>query len=273
MISFVDHMLDDLCDHISHELGVEKYKIIQACLSFDNKPKKWTDEKLKSVMNKPKADFSDCSFWQGNKTKTRKFFSESIKNHPLGKIDVKENLHNYLLELFQFHSECEEKLGCGVDFFDVQKDGWGNKFIFIHRLDKSVIDVSWTHCFNPITSIKLLKGAMREAIEYQIDTFRKKMKNEKIYTCQLCDVHFARSNIISHVDHYPISFEKLFQEFTNNWKKHSDLPTFFHEKANTYQPLFFEEDLQFKTEWIDFHDKKANFRLLCRTCNLKAPKK
>ena len=49
----------------------------------------------------------------------------------------------------------------------------------------------------------------------------------------------------------------------------SRIPETFSSCNKYYTTTFNDNDVDFKNEWIEYHNKKCSFQILCRSCNLK----
>lgn len=104
-----------------------------------------------------------------------------------------------------------------------------------------------------------LMNAMRSAVEDQILYFGR--TNER--KCVLCN-----STINLHVDHNTVLFSSLVEEFRANY---TDLivPTRFGKTNDaTNRVAFLPSDNVFRDAWFAYHEKHADLRVLCKTCNL-----
>tara|TARA_R110000803_G_scaffold162035_1_gene225652 strand:- start:3 stop:656 length:654 start_codon:yes stop_codon:yes gene_type:complete len=178
-----------------------------------------------------------------------------------------DDIFEYLMEMIYIHPESSEKIGDGISSFDIIRDCYRNIALKINQHTLKDISVSWTTIcsFKPRTKQSLLNDAFRNAINYQILEFRNnKLKNNKILECELC-----KSTFIINIDHI-IQFKQLTIEFLalTNLKT----PTEYDRSPFNKGCIFKLQDIEFKTEWDNYHKKHATLRPLCRTCNLKRPK-
>lgn len=118
--------------------------------------------------------------------------------------------------------------------------------------------VSWVKCTNKIVGqINPLTSAMRHAIKRQISIYKNKNTDK---TCCLC-----QSNLKIEVDHYPIKFAILKQNFILN----HIMPTTFKYHSKRGYSMFNQCDILCKKAWQKYHLQNANYRYLCSTCNKK----
>lgn len=78
------------------------------------------------------------------------FFRTMLKRYSVGAY-VSDDDTKDLTALLKRHDERDEKIGCGIDHFEVAPapDGYTGKCFWIVRSDGSRIDISFTHCLKP----------------------------------------------------------------------------------------------------------------------------
>jgi len=80
----------------------------------------------------------------------RAFFKEMLNRYPLG-ARLSDADAEDLEALLQRHEGLEEKVGCGIDHFEVREPPddappFSARCFWIVRTDGSVIDISYPHC-------------------------------------------------------------------------------------------------------------------------------
>ncbi|MBI3446323.1 MAG: DCL family protein [Magnetospirillum sp.] len=78
------------------------------------------------------------------------FFSAMLSRYPIGS-RISEADARDLRALLKRHDEESEKVGAGIDHFEVATppDGYSGKCFWIVRVDRSRIDFSFKHCLEP----------------------------------------------------------------------------------------------------------------------------
>lgn len=121
--------------------------------------------------------------------------------------------------------------------------------------------VSWCDCSRQSHSKdNYLNEAMRCAITEHMHDYKKKSPTLK---CAFC-----KSTSNPQVDHI-IPFFKIKTDFLMGFK---DVPDSF-DKNEFAARIFKVDDLEFELEWVKYHNSKATYQILCRTCNIKKGKK
>lgn len=73
------------------------------------------------------------------------FFKVMLGRYGIGEV-VNASDEPYLRDLLTRHVGYEEKIGCGIDYFKVDRDGYGWRCFWIVRLDGSEVHFSYRRC-------------------------------------------------------------------------------------------------------------------------------
>lgn len=199
----------------------------------------------------------------------------SFANMKITKVEVE---YNILLELLQNHPDYITKIGCGIDYFFVQRSKWKfNQFNFmIQRIDDSSTDFSFNKCLKPQRNNSKNKNyplIFRDIIKEQIDSFRSSAFNiigkDDMFICSQTGLKFKK--IYAHIDHvYPLTFDSIYNEFLRINK--IDL-----EKLDLSEDLGTSEVQKIKDKIIiedfyNFHKERAVLRVVYSKANLQAKK-
>ncbi len=200
---------------------------------------------------------------------------EILYETPEGEL-VSENHCAFLISLFSYHDEWQEKSSGGVKGIVTEIAEQGTKCFSLLKKSGNKIDISFPHSIKcipsgrkkPLTPQKLLdyKAAARTAIKPQIDNFRR----EALQSAEKCPytgetIHGGNCA----VDHTPPdTFDKLLFDFS------------FEELINPLDITVASingvvaefESAGLAKAWEDFHEANANLRLISKTGNLQLPK-
>lgn len=205
----------------------------------------------------------------GFKTKKECENYTRIKISDIGRTEIRDDNENFqfFMDLIHNHPECEEKCGCGINYFFIQRNPLNSKAnqTMIKRTDGTSTDFSWVYCcqFKPRSDKYNLTRAMRESISPQ--TIKFKQSQIKLI-CNICkSINEEYSNY--HVDHNEPPFRVLRDTFLS----HTDLnvPTSFGDCLKTNLTIFKNDDINFNNAWTSYHESNCSFQILCKTCNLK----
>lgn len=165
----------------------------------------------------------------------------------------------FFRSLFERHHHAEHKIGPGIKCIHFRPN---LKFpcstsIYIERNDDTEIIISYKKCISKPTAFSELSAAMRAATEPFTREFREVCEYD---TCTFCDSKYRLE--VDHID----PFHGIRDEYLNTTTNVH--PTKFNRDHNDFK-TFREEDREFKDQWITFHNSKANYQLLCASCNRK----
>lgn len=221
-----------------------------------------THERLVSL--KPKYFIGDIGF--GTQKAAEDYTRDIIASIGCQKIQTDHKHFKFFVDLIRNHSEMDEKIGCGIKYFQISKNKLNPKYYHtdLIRVDGTTIDFSWKSCAKSKKSdcVENLKSAMREYITDDIWKFKK----EANLICCLCNV----VNVEFHVDHNNPSFFELYNSFME--VNELQTPTLFDDNQ-FYQAKFRNNDSYFAQSWLKYHRKYAKLQILCAKCNLRKTKK
>ncbi len=205
----------------------------------------------------------------GFKTKKEcESYTRSIINE-LGSCQINKDNDKYKFfsDLIKNHSEYDEKVGNGIDYFYIQPNALNRKTFqtMIKRIDGSDIDFSWIYCcqFKLRSTTHHLNIAMRQSISTDIIKFKKSQSQLQCNHCQIMDIDYRDF----HVDHNDPPFRTLKHNFLDLNK--DTIPTSFRDCPKTYLTIFKVDDVVFENQWIEYHNNHCSLQILCRQCNLK----
>ena len=206
---------------------------------------------------------------QGFKTKkeSEEYTRRIVNELKTSRITKEDKYFSFFNDLIKNHPECDEKIGCGIDYFFIQPNVLNKKAYqtMIRRIDESIIDFSWVYCcqFKIRPSTTDLYTAMRQAIAPDMIKFKKEQIELQCSLCQVSDLNYSDY----HVDHNEPPFRTIRDNFTS--LPGSMIPLNFSSCPQTYASIFRDEDIEFKNNWIKYHNDSCSLQILCRDCNLK----
>ena len=170
----------------------------------------------------------------------------------------------FLLSIFEGHTEWENKTGKGIDYITVEKTTYNNRCFYIYRIDGSKTDISFNHAITARTDISKIKLACRNAIKREVINYRDKYVIFGLTKCVITNEVLYSNN--THIDHYDMQFNDLFKE----WIKDKDVnllagkinPTL----DNEVETRFTDQDII--NDFIDFHNQNTNLRAVSKYANL-----
>jgi hypothetical protein len=172
-----------------------------------------------------------------------------------------DHLFNELHEVLQRHPKAATKLNGIVDMKIVMNMHLTGKEVHIVKSNGNIEDISWLQCVSgkAHTPQSELLSAMRYSVENQIRTY----KENANCVCMECKQSTLEQ---PHVDHV-IHFAKLVKDFHRTTRLNPPT-TFATASDHSNRRDFRSEDKAYMDAWIDYHQKNAILRILCKTCNL-----
>lgn len=198
--------------------------------------------------------FSDVSF--SCKTHAlayaKQFITEQIPFYTIIELDSING--KFLTRLLSYHPDVEYKIGCGIKYFTKRSSGAGYT-LFIIRIDGSEESFSYKTCcgykYDDLTT------AMRTAIAPYLSNYKRLNPSP----CALC-----KTSVGLQVDHKTIPFCIIKKRFLE--QNTLEVPQKF-EKNQFKIICFNSKDIIFEKSWTDFHNKIADYQILCGCCNSK----
>ena len=166
--------------------------------------------------------------------------------------------HPFLFELIKRHPEPNEKYLNDISFFRAYPNpvtgDTSSPHVVLVRRNGSETPFSWNAC---VTGRRhggpQLLNAMRSAISEDIVEF----KFSQPQACMSCG-----SSGELDVDHV-VSFAELAEKFLSEKTNH---PTEFSKNYQS-RDIFCKNDIEFESEWVEFHLKNSTLQLLCKLCH------
>lgn len=172
----------------------------------------------------------------------------------------------FFTSLISLHSEYINKKGVGIDHIKVERDFHNNRCLYIHRVDGSKTDCSWTHCIQPASKKSIVLMAFRRAVKEIVYSF----KREKLTVVRICPefgTNLSMSNC--HASYAYPSFERLVDNFL-----HCNNITY--DSIRLTNPVPEDDDQrgiiscpEITHKWIEYHHKNASIILLSKEANLR----
>ena len=160
--------------------------------------------------------------------------------------------------------------------FKISRSPGNNALVMYVKFEgmKNYRIVSWVACStgkvtHQQSDDNMLNGAMRYAIRKQVNNYK------ALHPIQICAI--CQSQYRIELDHFPKHFVQIKEDFINmKLSKEEPAPTEFKwhpkkgnfmfkngTKSNNYY------DKKWKMSWQAYHNKHAEYRYLCSTCNKK----
>jgi hypothetical protein len=202
-----------------------------------------------------------------NITNGRKYITNFINNQP---INIQFNNEEIQL-LLTFHPNKKEKNVDNIEYLIIRnRPPYNGKSLYIKTKNNDEDDISYILCLrvlyekydktqrnltNIITTFRnTISNTSRQAFFFE----NCKLENNEYYgLCSICG-----ENCKVDIDHYEIPFQKILNDFL---KENSlIIEDIKYKEINNCLEFI---DYNFKNKWIQYHDKIAQFRCLCKYHN------
>lgn len=176
----------------------------------------------------------------------------------------------FLVELFRMHPDSEQKIGCGIASIEVRRNPVypSTQGFWIIREDGSNTDISYLECLTETPHHKRFERACRVAIEPSIIAFKQlsfDMAGGKLQ-CPFTNEWLTFAG--SHADHVaPKTFQVLLSDFLREHGVDVALVKVNGKgEDGAIQDTLDSNEL--KRAWIDYHNSRAELRIVSRLGNL-----
>ena len=197
-----------------------------------------------------------------NKTEKIKLCKEILKS------ENTTEYYDFLISIFENHSEWIQKKGCGIKNILVKQTKYNNKCFYLERLDGSLTDISYLHSINKNNKLDNIKKACRSAINPIILEFRNKLDYTNLY-CEFTKQKLTKEN--THIDHYNLTFNELFRHWLKN-KNIKQLILNINKTTDNNLDTFFTNQ-NIINNFIRYHNANTHLRAVSKEANLSLLKK
>ena len=193
------------------------------------------------------------------KIATKKAIQEKIKNLNLCTIPESHTDFNFFKDLISLHENSQIKIGCGIKQFHIRHNTFNFKerTLWVEHMDGTEDTWGYKGCLD----IKQndLTAALRSAIDEF--TIMYKMSLQKL-SCCYCNTNCSPF----HTDHKTTPFSKIKDDFLKTTEL--PIPNTFQKNSIFKNVIFLDSDLDFLNEWVLYHNKHADYQILCANCNI-----
>jgi len=170
---------------------------------------------------------------------------------------------DFLLSVFEGHTEWDAKQGAGVRSVSVMRNQYNTCFQ-INRVDGTSTDISFVHSIKNRSTLADIKKAFREAIRRDVVQYRKENVEYGVTTCPITGKTLIEAN--THIDHYDLPFDAMFRL----WAKRYDVAYLYarvNESADNSVVTCFT-DPELIADFRRFHAQHSKLRAVSQNANL-----
>lgn len=167
------------------------------------------------------------------------------------------------------HPNAEDKIGPGIKEIQVQVNPVHRNtmnFVIV-RVNGTETDFSFKKCLKKPTQKSYFLQASRRAVQPDIHAFKQAFfaMNKGPTLCSVLGAPLTREN--AHVDHIPpATFENIILSFIKEHRIDINTIEFVPPMDNEYGREFL--DKEFEQKWVDYHNEKAQLRVISARANL-----
>src|SRR6266849_745967 len=173
-----------------------------------------------------------------------------------------------LLELLHNHPNAIEKIGCGVEAFEIRQESSISRCFYLLRSDGSTVNFSYDKLLSPPTRLAAFKDVCRGLIHRQIFRFkfmhfREHAREDSRVQCPI--THKWVMSEETDVDHAPPNtFAKLVTDFID--QNEIDVENAKFQVAGKAIDKTFT-DTALAENWVKYHDTRADLRVISSFAN------
>jgi len=174
----------------------------------------------------------------------------------------------FMLALLQNHESAEIKIGCGVAGMYIRRDPYGSRCFWLRRVDGTQTDFSFHLCLRPQSKLDEFKAACRQIVALEIIQFKRQFfaDNHGDYRCPFTG-ELLQPGAEAHVDHAPPNtFDAIFKGFVAAHGIDIDAVEFVGSTDGRIGSELV--DKQLAQDFLDYHNARAELRVISKTANL-----
>lgn len=204
-----------------------------------------------------------------NKKEKAKRCREILHKYNIGDLIVNNEDFEFLMKIFEGHSEWERKKGVGIKYFTICQTEYKNRCFVIKRMDNSRTDISYLHALKNRSGLCDIKRACRRSVRPVIFEFKNNLSKQKLIKCQITGAILTMDDV--HIDHYDLTFDEVFRE----WIKDKDIDYLKSQinetNDNEVDTMFLDADLC--NDFVAFHNNNTHLRAVSKSANLSSLRK
>src|SRR5882757_391971 len=200
----------------------------------------------------------------------RKKLRDILYAYPIGARVTGED-SGFLLELLHNHPNATEKIGCGIEAFEVRQETSISRCFYLVRTDGTAENFSYKKCLNSPTPLAVFKSICRNLVYPQMyklksSYFREKAREDGCVRCPITGKWITPDQ--AHVDHIPPdTFARLVTGFIDKNNINVEKVKIRDSEDANINKTFADDSLA--ENWVNHHDENAKLRVVSSFANLK----
>ncbi len=205
--------------------------------------------------------------YRGWKTDATRRCKEALRRtEPTRRVNDHDEL--FLKELIELHPEANQKIGCGIDYFKVERNQYGGRNFWLVREDGTETDFSYISCISAGSAMADFAKACRTAVADDVIAFRDAAFAGKDYlTCPVIGERIFVDT--AHVDHEHPGFKAIVDAFALTL----ECPTREVEETRDGDVVTRFKRPEVADAFRAFHSERAALRVVSKYANLSVLRK
>jgi len=215
----------------------------------------------------PRYEYTINGRYFGSKKAVIEFVRENIHSKYKDHEAISEPHLTFMVALLRHHPWSDQKIGAGVrKMWVAPTKQYQTRCFWLERIDGTKTDFSFRQCLELPSEIRDFKQACRQAVApFVIDLKRRFFQNRLSPLCPI--LHIPMTLETSHVDHTPPNtFERIVEDFVGQRSVNVKTIALLEHGDGCIGNRF--ADKKFEKDWIDFHNSRAELRVISVKANL-----
>lgn len=177
---------------------------------------------------------------------------------------VSGDFGRFMAALLLRHPCASEKAGPGISFITLGKvPGHKSRGFTVHRTDGTSTDFSWRECIYPTPQERIIRDAMREAVDSQVKSFKQSRQDRAsgLLRCEVTNALVTWDD--SEVDHHDPSFLALAGKYASSRGGYQAILLTPSADQQIGRSLLYPDS----SMWPRYHQDHARLRVLSRAAH------
>jgi hypothetical protein len=208
-----------------------------------------------------------------NQTTWKALVKSEIATMPVNKPFQSE----LLTETLYYHPR-QDKIKGKIQYLEVRLSNYGERTLF-YKDDNGIDSISWVQCIKHGLGLKLgdtsradITNAFRQAIISDIQKYQRLNTFGDKGRCASCLEVYSLKSSSDTSNHIQVDHIEPFSDILSDFLKQQGISMESVQIDKTYN-ICTLLNTRLHDDWVDYHNNRARYQLLCKTCNLKKSNK
>lgn len=217
-------------------------------------------------MNKPQGYIIGGVYYRSQQAiieRAKLLIHTAVLNQPLA-----GEAHAFVEDLLHKHERADEKIGAGIQHFEVRRGAMNSRCLWVIRTDGSETDFSYKLCIRPATPLGNFTAAARRAVAIQMIAFRDAWFEQYAgpdgkVTCSITGERYSKAEV--DVDHIaPQTFASILHAYIE--ERGIDLTHICYVQGDGVMLAMFA-DSKLTQDFARYHEARARLRVISQIAN------